>query len=595
MSVSAARPFALDFASQIDGANGMTIGEGQSEFIDNAKDAGSRFNWTAITSVHEATKTYLVINLDYGEGLKKLPQLYGLGDATLKKPEGKLGLKNTGHMAAVCTFKPDSAYYYTDTTEGPAYMCFRFKEYYDAIKAEMGSGRDYNSPTLSPTNYITCNKSRTEDDVEILSRAIDLVKSPELKNQLTNIRSKAAPTHLLQIMVFSDDRSVLISDQIRVATNTYRFYYPKALQAGFNIFLELTNGSSLSVTADEAISPLGSPAFPRIMCACNIRRTGGQVMIQATMTATGQEAAFKFWIGSDCILRPNKVLTWDAATDVGTFDMHLSCISQAEQMEMSKKLGYGVDDMRGVYCEFIDRILGLPFWDGHNYGATKNAGGVRALINFTKHSVAEELFAIQSHKHKTNIKGAHPVVKEFIKKLMRLVIVNYSDYRKNPAGRGQNPGVLAWDINKCYRQLLGIPEPPRPAPPPPSPVPSPSLTGSEDESEEESEEEEEVDSDPENRSLPARPQRPQIPMLSSADQGPVVRLEIGSTVLTFPHDGLYLQYSEIVRKRYQQLGPERGLAYLQAFAKLHQDFASGPGSVPASAPASASASASASA
>jgi hypothetical protein len=566
MSVSDSRPFALDFFSQVDGANGMSIGDALSEFVDNAKDAESTFHWTIVTAIHEPSKTYMVISLDHGNGLKKLPQLYGLGDTTVKKSEGKLGLKNTGHMAAVAAFKPDIVHYYTDTEEGPAFMCFRLKEYYDAYKAEMAAGgsRDYRKATLNPTNYMTYNKSRTEDDTDILSRAIDMVKTPEVRAALTNIRSKAACNHLLQIMVFSDDRSASISDHLKDATNQFRFYYPKALQGGFQIGLEQANGHVLRVMGDNSISPLGAGTFPRITYKCKARRTtNDRLLIEVQMTVGDSEKMYTFWM-ADAGFVTRRPQTWDASKPMGDFDMQISCISQAEQVQQAQDLGYGVRDMRGVYCEFIDRILGLPYWDGHNFGANDNAGGVRAVITFREHAVAEELFAIQSHKHKTNIKSAHPVVKDLIKKIMRHVIDNYSNYTKNTAGRGQNPGVLSWDIDKCYRQLSGIPEPPPPRPSP-TPTPPPTDSDSEESPDEDSEEEDsELDDDPEPRPQP----QPRL-QLSSADQGTNIRLEYGTTVITFPHNGLYLPLRTILYKRFQQLGPQPGLEYLQAFAHLH--------------------------
>jgi hypothetical protein len=580
MSVCDSRPFALDLFSQVDGANGMSIGDAQSEFVDNAKDAESPFHYTAITGVHPEAGIYMVIGLDLGHGIKKLPQLYGLGDTTVKKAEGKLGLKNTGHMAAVAAFKPVKTHYYTDTAEGPAFMCFQLQDYYEAYKSEMAPGgtRDYRKPSLNPTNYMTYNKSRTEDDTDILRAAIEMVKNPEMRSHLTNILNKAAPSHLLQIMVFKDDRLTQIADQVKAATNQFRFFYPRALANGFRIILENPDGTIMDMNGSEAISPLGSDKFPKIEYACTVRRSqNDKVLIEAVMTTAASEKIYTFWV-IDAGFVARRPVAWDAATPVGSFQVRTTCISQAEQTEMTKVLGYGVRDMRGVYCEFIDRILGLPYWDGHNYGANDNAGGIRAVITFSEHAVAEELFAIQSHKHKTNIKSAHPVVKEFIKKVMRLVIDNYSNYKMNSAGKGQNPGVTAWDIDKCYRQLSGVPEPAPPAPPapprPPTPPPRPPTPPSpapEPDSDTESDSDYDTDASSDEDATD-----PQAPLVSSSHQGSTVRLirlEIGSTVLTFPHDGLYAEYNSIVRTRYDKLGPVRGLAYLKEFAKLHQDFA----------------------
>ena len=578
MSVAESRPFALDFFSQVDGANGLGRDAAQSEFVDNAKDADSTFHWTAITSVDPETNSYFMIGLDHGDGLYELPQLFGLGEQTLKKSEGKLGLKNTGHMAAIAAFKPDAVYYYSQAS----CMSFKIKEFSQAYKAEMSAegGRDYRKGTLNPTKYMRFNDSPTENDSAVLTKAIASVKTPELSSMLENIRNKLTTKYLLQIMVFSNDRNAALAKELWDATNTFRFYYAKALQNGFQIHLEMPSGDAKHLDGEDTISPLGN-AFQRLQFQCEVRRVNKRILMEVTMsTIPVTEVAPQFWVSGTTTadLTLEKPMSWDSGKSLGNFTIQTTCLSQAEQLEQTRKLvPYTVDNLRGVYCEFMDRILGLPYWDGHNYGAAKNAGGVRAVITFEKHAIAEKLLAISSHKHKTNLKESHPVVKDFIKKVVRLVVDNYSYTGLNTAGKGQNPGVATWDVNKCYRQMLGLPEPaviddggedtssegstdteddddsvpppppddaqPQPAPPAPAPAP------------------------------PAPAPQPLLPILSFSSTPTDIRLELNDTVITFPHDSKYSLFRDIIRSKYMTLGAEEGLAYIEELAEVQRRYA----------------------
>jgi hypothetical protein len=580
MSVSESRPFALDFFSQVDGANGLGRDAAQSEFVDNAKDAESSFHWTAVTSVDPETNTYFMIGLDHGTGLYELPQLFGLGEQTLKKSEGKLGLKNTGHMAAIAAFKPDAVHYYSQAS----CMSFKIKEFSQAYKAEMSAegGRDYRKGSLNPTKYMRFNDSPTENDAAILSKAIASVKTPGLRSLLENIRSKLTPTYLLQIMVFSNDQNAALAKELWDATNTFRFYYAKALQNGFQIHLEMPSGDAKHLVGENTISPLGSDAFQRLRFECEVRRANKRILMEVTMsTDPGTEVAPQFWVSgtTSADLTLQKPMSWDSGKSLGNFTIQTTCLSQAEQLEQTRQLmPYTVDNLRGVYCEFMDRILGLPFWDGQNYGAAKNAGGVRAVITFEQHAIAEKLLAISSHKHKTNLKESHPVMKNFIKKVVHLVVDNYSYTGLNTAGKGQNPGVATWDLNKCYRQMLGLPEPvviddggessgeedassddstdteddddSVPPPPPDSPQPAPPAPAP---------------------PAPAPPYR--LPLLGISSTATHIRLELNDTFITFPHDSKFLSFSDIIKSKYMTLGAEQGLAYIKELAELQLRYA----------------------
>ena len=578
MSVSESRPFALDFFSQVDGANGLGRDAAQSEFVDNAKDAESSFHWTAVTAVDPETNSYFMIGLDHGTGLYELPQLFGLGEQTLKKSEGKLGLKNTGHMAAIAAFKPDAVYYYS---QGSC-MSFKIKEFSQAYKAEMSSegSRDYRKGSLNPTKYMRFNDSPTENDTAVLTKAIASVKTPGLRGLLENIRSKLTPTYLLQIMVFSNDRNDALAKELWDATNTFRFYYAKALQNGFQIHLEMPTGDAKHLGGENTISPLGSQAFQRVRFECEVRRANKRILMEITMsTDPDTEIAPQFWVSgtTSADLTLQKPMSWDSGKSLGNFTIQTTCLSQAEQLEQTRQLvPYTVDNLRGVYCEFMDRILGLPFWDGHNYGAAKNAGGVRAVITFEQHAVAEKLLAISSHKHKTNLKESHPVMKDFIKKIVRLVVDNYSYTGLNTAGKGQNPGVATWDVNKCYRQILGLPEPA---------IDDDHDSGGEDSGSEEEEEEDDDDDDDDDDSVPPPPPdspqpspappapAPMLPILSISSTNTHIRLELNDTVITFPHDSKYLLFRDIIRAKYMTLGAEEGLAYIEELAEVQRRYA----------------------
>lgn len=599
MSIADSRSFAADFLGQMNGANGMSVAAALSEFVDNARDANSSEFCLAITPVDVATRSWLMIFCDQGHGIKDLPIVFGLGQNTHKKSEGKTGLKNTGHLAAVSTFRPDSLTYYSrnDGLEAPnCSLSFDIRSMIAARDAVMGSegSRDWKDPRLHIGHFMQSHpRSRTEEEIELLDQAIRLVKSDLIRQRLTEIRYKTGGSHFLAIYTFSNTDGPALDQEILKALNFYRLSYCSPLRSGFKIHYESlqpvspTNPAVLR-TLDEssALDPLGpSQRSSEGTPSCQ-RHEGPPDLVRTYLDATVYKAANDS-VYLECILRrdsPGDTKTFWAsglgiiqgrptalagATPQGDLKITLTTIPKAMEDAQAKEMDFPVEDLRGVYPEFNHRILGLPFYDGKAYGARRNAGGVRILVSYTSHTIAENYMAIQSHKHKTDLGNAHPTIKKFLKDLIKIIISKYSGYAVSP-----RRSLSTSPIDTVYRELLGLPLT-RPAAPPRVPTPAPSVEDSSSESEEDEESGEEsegeVDEDPEVRP-PAPVVRP--PPFTVTRSGEQIRLAIGALRYSFPHRDLFdahrqILLAEVARRRLLEGGPDGVRRFLEAYVALH--------------------------
>ena len=588
MSIADSRSFAADFLGQINGANGMAIDAALSEFIDNSRDAGSIEFCLGLTEPSSATAldgnlsraaasprhstepesdTWHLVFCDMGHGIKDIPAVFGLGQNTIKKSEGKTGLKNTGHLAAVSTFRPDSLTYFSKC-EG-VYASFTFDiqammEARDLVMSPEGS-RDWKDPRLNIGHFMQNHPtSRTEEEVDLLDRVIRLVKSDTLRARFTDIRYKTGGMHFAAVYTFKNTNARMMDQEILKALNFFRLSYCTPLRNGFKIHYEsLSAPITRTLDATQALSPLGDPVPTTI--TASVYKAGSSVILECVLNREGQETTRSFWASASGLFQSRPVSIAPATLE-GTLEISLTTLSKTAEDSQAATLGFPVEDLRGIYPAFNNRILGLPYYDGKSYGARRNAGGVRMLVSYTAHTIAENYMAIQSHKHKTDLGNAHPTIKKFLRDILKTTINKFSSYNVKRS-------LHTCPVDTFYRLLLELPIPQAPVPPRPTPpvLPTPPAPSDEEDSDSDEEPEEDPAPRPPAPPTPPAPPAPAQASLILSRYGTQIRIGIGALRYSFAHNDLINEHVAILRAGFERRrgSPNDVKRFLEAYVALH--------------------------
>ncbi len=575
MSIADARSFAADFLGQINGANGMAIDAALSEFIDNSRDAGSPEFCLGLTDPQD--DTWHMIFCDLGHGIKDIPSVFGLGQNTVKKTEGKTGLKNTGHLAAVSTFRPDSLTYFSKADNRDASLTFDIQAMMEARDLVMGEDgtRDWKDPRLNIGHFMQFHpRGRTEEEVDLLDRVIRLVKSDTLRARFTDIRYKTGGNHFAAVYTFKNTNARMMDQEILKALNFFRLSYCTPLRDGFKIHYEsLSAPITRTLDATQALSPLGD-VTPTTITA-SVYKAGSSVLLECILNREGQETTRTFWASASGLLQGRPVSIAPATLE-GTLEISLTTVSKTVEDSQAATLGFPVEDLRGIYPAFNNRILGLPYYDGKSYGARRNAGGVRILVSYTAHAIAENYMAIQSHKHKTDLGNAHPTIKKFLRDILKTTINKFSSYNVKRS-------LHTCPVDTFYRLLLELPLPRAPTPPTP-PVPGENeQNGNTNGGTRNDGHDDPTPGDP-NPVVPRPPTPPPVPPvpvppvpqpqhttpLTLSRYGTQIRVAIGALRYSFAHNDLFAEHSAVLRAGVQRrTTPTDVRRFLEAYVALH--------------------------
>ena len=488
------QPFSLLMHQEIKGANGLGITHAQTELFDNSFDAGSQFATCVITKQSPVTKKCYKVDFDHGEGIKDLGALFNLSNEVKKKAIGNRGLKNKGHRSALGRFNPAHITYVSKVAGSkPTFLEFDLGKMIESVDEEMKGSCNYRN--VDALSYIQQTRSRTEDIKSRLEDVISLIPDEIIKGQLQSIFDGKTDHFFLQIMEYSSLPERL-EDDLKECMTSCKLYYYQALLDGKEFNYLPSDGILVRLCKKDALNPLGDPTkFPRLLSTIDIREIDGGTLLQVKIGVEGvtpENEKKIFWLTdsqsiindkrSKILLLTSERKSWAKTPSVTMMEIRTSCISKDAQQYQINKLDklFGVDELRGLYCMYIDRILGIPIWgQSSGWGSQRNMGGIRALVNFTDHVAAEKYMSIQCEKHRTNITNVNPVVSKLFDHLIANIAKFHSHYSKPES----DLGVKQWNLNTEFyiitEQAPPAPSSPVPTPPAPSsPVPTPPAPSS---------------------------------------------------------------------------------------------------------------------
>ena len=474
--------FSLRVGQAINGGNGYGIIESETECDDNSWDANSPIIYKFATQYNEIYKKSYSLHCDLGKSTSDPRNILGIGREIKKKMDGDIGLKIAGAMSALCRYSPDRFIIFCKVAgDNPInIMEYAFGDHIKEIQRVMDSGsRDYRDvdkwceenraikDTASFRNYIF--------DHPVIKAIYNTIKNDEMKETLKMITSGEQDHFTILIREYNSPIPDDITEGIYKTQILSKMLYYKQLMNGNKIIYLDPENKLHTLTSEDAITPLGDISqFARVQCKIRVYELLDGVCLRVDLYTEDSRGistnSKQFHITDSQHLINNKsykvklifadIDIPSTATNRGDMTMSISCISQAAQDEQVDNLAVADlgtrDSLRGVYCDYNNRILGLPFWNTgkDTWGAVRNAGGIRAVLSFTTQWVAEKIVSILCEKQRTNLTNAHPVLKRLFDTVIKSIIKNYSDYTKKSTSI---PGVKEWNLNLLYSQMTGIP------------------------------------------------------------------------------------------------------------------------------------------
>ena len=474
--------FSLKIGQYINGGNGYGIIESETECDDNSWDANSPIIYKFATQYNETYKKSYNLHCDIGKSTSDPRNILGIGREIKKKMDGDIGLKIAGAMHALCRYSPNRFIIFCKVTgDNPInIMEYAFGDHIKEIQRVMDSGsRDYRDvdkwceenraikDTVSFRNYIF--------DHPVIQAIYNTIKNDEMKETLKMITSGEQDHFTILIREYNSPIPDDITEGIYKTLILSKMLYYKQLMNGNKIIYLDPENELHTLTREDAITPLGDISqFARVQCKIRVYELLDGVCLRVDLYTEDSRGistnSKQFHITDSQHLINNKsfkvkLITVDVvipsnAVNRGDMTMSISCISQAAQDEQVNNLAVADlgtrDSLRGLYCDYNNRILGLPFWNTgkDTWGAVRNSGGIRTVLSFTTQWVAEKIVSILCEKQRTNLTNAHPVLKKLFDTVIKSIIKNYSDYNKKSTSI---PGVKEWNLNLLYSQMMGIP------------------------------------------------------------------------------------------------------------------------------------------
>ena len=476
--IESSQPFALTYLNQNDGANGLGVTEAITEFIDNALDANS-------SCIHMATTNLAFIMLDLGHGIENLASLYSLSTEVKKKPKGKRGMKNVGHLSATGRFNPDFATYITRVGNGkPSILeCKWGTMRENAIKIRNSGG---NMREVDHRTYMSGAACWTDDARDRVKDIITQLPGIPLKKFLEDILENRIAHYTLAMFAYAAPQSGL-DDDLELAIQDCRWIYAEALSNGFEITYQSSKVIDHSKTVfggkkkepeivpltllkkEDIIQILGNPSvFRPLAVEVEFRKHTEGTLLKVAF----KDSPYCFWLTDikalmghplrkKDILEKEPSTYWNVAKPIsgdGTPAIAristtiLTKAAQDEQVTALERTSISdADKTRGIYIQYVDRILGAPYWAPSGWGAQRNAGGIRCLFEFDEPVIGEEYVKILTEKNRTNCKNSHPLLKE----LFDIMVDKAMDFKDKVMGQKRDVGMSIWDVQDFYEVLFG--------------------------------------------------------------------------------------------------------------------------------------------
>jgi hypothetical protein len=477
----------LSKSHERDGANGLSIAQAFSEWIDNSFDAGALTSHTAYIPLPGGRVALLYF--DYGHGATELLPLYGIGASIRRKQGGHRGLKNYGHKAAMGRFAPDHVTHISRAAFSPraSTLIFNLGHLYAAIDKNKSSGQpvDYRriDETIIPDVLrATQNTGLTEEIRDTMTELRTAIAGdPNFANAETFLNGVLGSTILTyhgMFLVYATAPDGLL-EELKDAINSYRLIYNQALITGHAIELMAPAENSIRIDRTNAIDPLGSP--DRIRAEIQIRHAADATYVQFSpyiLSAGASTDAESFWFkhapgdkiffnGRTKYLPAENFYVstppdWESMTIGGDLTFACSVLSAAEDQHQKHEVGSSIfksrEDMCGVYLQLMDRYLGLPVYNATEWTPKRNAGALRIELGTDDAATAERYMGVQTRKHCATYGGMAPALQLMLNWLVeRVIIAKYSSYKADARAdkkKGTSPGVTEWSFPHFCRLIV---------------------------------------------------------------------------------------------------------------------------------------------
>jgi hypothetical protein len=466
-----------------DGANGLSIPQAFSEWIDNSFDADATTSHTAYIPLPDGRTAIMIFDL--GHGTDALFPLYGIGTSIRRKQGGNRGLKNYGHKAAMGRFAPDLVTHVSRTTTRPRSntLIFKLGHLYAAIDDSNSSGQpvDYRRIDENVLPFViraTQNSGLTEEIRDTLTELrVAIAGNPNYANAdtfLTGVLSNTIPSYHGMVLEYSTAPDGMLAE-IKDAILSYRLIYSHALIAGHSIELMAPDAADcIHIKAADAIDPLGPPAAPRIRANMQIRHSDDTTYIQFAPYVFSSETPFDittFWFAhkhGDKLFYNGRTKSlpaenlsvseppgWNTMTIGADLTFACSVLSADADQQQKREVGSSIfksrEDMCGVYLRLMDRYLGLPVFNTTDWTPKRNAGAVRIELETADAAVAERYLGVQTRKHCATYGGLAPALQLMLNWLVeRVIITKYSSSKADTRvdkKKGTSPGVMDWNFS----------------------------------------------------------------------------------------------------------------------------------------------------
>ena len=445
-------------------ANGFTLTNCMSELIDNSFDAGSRTASFATIQLPDGSAVMLAF--DPGHGVADPLNLYSAGKAVPKKPEGCRGLKNRGHRGTAGALTGREEILYISKEKGKqeaSTLRVDFKGLYTALdKAKNSLSRDIN--TVDARDYFKPSSCEglTNKQTNFVMMLFENTIHADVKDFLKGVMENSLD-HFFMMAVSYSSMPDGYEDEMKVAMQTFRRTYTKALESGLQIAYYPSAEEPIILGAEDAIPFLGK----------NTAEIGGVIRFHIPNTSFSPEGVISSsdnvvlsftvddrvmwlhnmkWASFDCRFTegastepPDDIDDWKVIAEM-TWRAAVITGEEEEQQKIDK-----VEKARGVSVTFVDRALGDPIHN-NKWGARRNMGGVRIELTCSSQVGAELFLHIQSQKNTMSFDILHPATKAFLNLVVgRTIIMKWSSDSDN--GRKRTEGVSEWNIDEFCQML----------------------------------------------------------------------------------------------------------------------------------------------
>ena len=473
-------PFSHKWTGIRGSSGGLTLFKAFSELYHNDRDSqkGNDSGYSYTKSYFDTeTKTSYLLHWSASNGITQIEHLFSLGNTIHKKGADNIGDKNHGHAASVAFFNPTSMYSESKALSNGNYqsLSFKVKEFDDRVE-KMNTGEETDYRAISVKEYMTIRRDKDEMQHEIITRIKNSIDDNEMKSDLESILDSNKPSYMLHLMIFDQNHlysKSLIDDEYIELFKTISLYYGDILKENYTIKFEASSQpikGPITRIADSntAISPtIEQDIHHPIHVTCSMNEYTNKktkeidTFIKGEMRVEGHNCTFYVENATSekrkvYPIRFESKKEWEHAIEKGSFTLSLNCPSKQLFTAYSNRLGCdikGIDEARGVLMKLFGCILGKPSWDKESMGSQRNAGYFNIIVDMCSKNTANTYFGLKSNKHNSDLLDSHPIIRNFIGKIVKGIIDNYSSYKVSTS----TSGVKLWDSDKVFNQLLGKP------------------------------------------------------------------------------------------------------------------------------------------